>query len=307
MKKLRNGRRGFTLLEMVIVIAIIVILSSAAVFGVATTLNRANAGQAELKAHNGNNFEAAARNKVKSYGANSVDWTSIPKYTPQNEALKEQKRLVVEDEYKDSEVTEIKYDVEGYHVVVDYNPELHHGLKDKETFEAWREEKNSYLAMGYLLSEIEAGTSYKDGTYTMNPVWEPKNHNDMTYEEYQEWLKNKDKPSGGATVEKHNAVSGSTVTPDSGENGILKYHDNPDGSVTLDCNCNNGNNNGSFMLRKNKDDTYSVYMYDNNYCVVGACGYEAWSDYGAKKNQWVVIPSTALQDLCTYYGITLNK
>ena len=41
MKKMRNSKRGFTLTEIIIVVAIIVIVSSAAFVGVAVVLQKA--------------------------------------------------------------------------------------------------------------------------------------------------------------------------------------------------------------------------------------------------------------------------
>ena len=305
MKKLRNGRRGFTLLEMVIVIAIIVILSSAAVFGVATTLNRAQAGQAELKAHNGNNFEAAARNKVRSYGANSVDWSTIPKYTPENEALKQQKKLVEDEEWNEDELS-LEYDTEGFHVIKEYNPDLHYGMASEDIFEAWKADKKSYLEMGYLLSEIEKGTTFADGSYVMKPVWEPSNHDGMTYEEYQEWLKNKDKK----TTDDSNSAPAQTVghvTAPVGSGGnkkpeVTKITGSGDTQTiwVTDSNGDNGNGSIAFELTKKGDNTYSCKITGGQYIFVGNLSGAGWNsnpfDLTDKDKEW----------LKTNYKITLD-
>ena len=315
MKKMRNGRRGFTLLEMVIVIAIIVILSSAAVFGVATTLNRAHAGQAELKAHNGNNFEAAARNKVRSYGANSVDWSTIPKYTPENEALKQQKKLVEEDEWDESEVSEIEYDVEGFHVVKEYNPDLHHGLKDEATFVAWREEKNSYLEKGYLMSEIEQGTTYADGSYVMKPVWDPKNHDNMTYDEYQKWLKEKTKPTttttttggsgGGSTGGAPKTVGNVSYAP-AGSNGKAKVNEvtNTGDKQTIKMTSLDGENASQIWLivEKRGNDYYATCDGEHGAYIFVQGGLQG-ANYN---NQEFKLTDAGKKWLENNYGITLS-
>lgn len=52
MKKVGKSRKGFTLVEMVLVIAIIVILASVLILGVGAYLNKAKAASSSLTAHN---------------------------------------------------------------------------------------------------------------------------------------------------------------------------------------------------------------------------------------------------------------
>ena len=52
MKKLNKSRKGFTLLEMVLVIAIIVILASVLVIGLGTYLDKAKAAASSVTNHN---------------------------------------------------------------------------------------------------------------------------------------------------------------------------------------------------------------------------------------------------------------
>jgi hypothetical protein len=47
-------------------------------------------------------------------------------------------------------------------------------------------------------------------------------------------------------------------------------------------------------------------MLDDSWCVCGACGWEEWNGYGGKTKQWIDIPSADVQELCNYYGITVN-
>ena len=53
MKKIRKSKVGFTLIEMVLVIAIIVILAAVLVMNVGTYINRAKNAASSLESHNG--------------------------------------------------------------------------------------------------------------------------------------------------------------------------------------------------------------------------------------------------------------
>ena len=52
MKKIQKSKRGFTLVEMVLVIAIIVILAAVLIIGVTKYLQAANAAKASIEQHN---------------------------------------------------------------------------------------------------------------------------------------------------------------------------------------------------------------------------------------------------------------
>ena len=60
MKKIQKSKKGFTLVEMVLVIAIIVILAAVLLFGVAKYLKAANAASRSISLHN------SATNKAES-------------------------------------------------------------------------------------------------------------------------------------------------------------------------------------------------------------------------------------------------
>ena len=66
MRKTAKFKGGFTLTEIILVVAIILILSSAAFVGVAVTLNRAQTMKKNLSDTNGNNFESSAWYRVKT-------------------------------------------------------------------------------------------------------------------------------------------------------------------------------------------------------------------------------------------------
>ncbi len=57
MKKIQKSKKGFTLVEMVLVIAIIVILAAVLVLGVGTYLNKAKAAASSIKQHNSSTSE----------------------------------------------------------------------------------------------------------------------------------------------------------------------------------------------------------------------------------------------------------
>jgi len=54
MKKIQKSKKGFTLVEMVLVIAIIVILAAVLLFGVSQYLNAANKAKKSIYEHNSN-------------------------------------------------------------------------------------------------------------------------------------------------------------------------------------------------------------------------------------------------------------
>ena len=60
MKKVGKTRKGFTLVEMVLVIAIIVILAAVLVFGIGTYLKKARAAASSVTQHNSSVEEANA-------------------------------------------------------------------------------------------------------------------------------------------------------------------------------------------------------------------------------------------------------
>lgn len=84
MTKIRKSRRGFTLLEIVIVVAIIVIIAGAAFLGITVTLTRANDARNQLIENNGDNFEVDARNEIEHLKADP-NFTPIQEYTPEGE------------------------------------------------------------------------------------------------------------------------------------------------------------------------------------------------------------------------------
>ncbi len=191
MKKMRNGRRGFTLLEIVIVVAIIVILSTGAFLGVAATVNRASDAQEQLAINNGENFEAYARNQVDSYGKDMVYWDPIPNYTPENQAKKMKEQMMAEG-WTDGEIT-FEYHEDGWHIVAEWDPTLpeHRGFQTPEDYKLWLSNYNNYIALGYTKEEIEKGC--KDGSTDIKPVYDPSLHDGKSEEQYL-----KDKQGGGS-------------------------------------------------------------------------------------------------------------
>ena len=90
MKKMSNSKRGFTLTEILIVTAIVVLVSAAAFAGVAITLSRARETQKNLKENNGDNFEVAARSEVDAINENAADFAEIPSYKPKDSEATEE-------------------------------------------------------------------------------------------------------------------------------------------------------------------------------------------------------------------------
>lgn len=100
MKKMtRRNKKGFTLAEIMLVIAIIVIVSAAAVIGVAVTLNSAKSTTSDLEKHN-EEFENDAWAKVKSITQGAAEMIGIQKHVPdkQDETEPSESETEPEDE-----------------------------------------------------------------------------------------------------------------------------------------------------------------------------------------------------------------
>lgn len=90
MKKIRNSKRGFTLTEIIVVVAIIVIVSAAAFVGIAITINNAKANSARVNATHGQDsdgkelFEAEAWDTVDSLAKGAAKFFDVATYDPDN-------------------------------------------------------------------------------------------------------------------------------------------------------------------------------------------------------------------------------
>ena len=82
----RTNKKGFTLSEMLIVIAIIVILSGATMIGVVSAVNKAKQNAAKLEENNGDNFESEAMRDVftakGTLGSDVPNQTNVDTPTP---------------------------------------------------------------------------------------------------------------------------------------------------------------------------------------------------------------------------------
>ena len=86
--KMRKNKMGFSLAEMVIVIAIIVILAGASAVGVVAWVRKANETKDKVELNNGDNFEAAALSEVAAAVPSAPSYV-IPKETAQTPANEE--------------------------------------------------------------------------------------------------------------------------------------------------------------------------------------------------------------------------
>jgi len=67
MKKISKNKKGFTLVEMVIVIAIILILASVIIFSVSRFMNAARSAEKSVAAHNAEIEEVIAADDIKEF------------------------------------------------------------------------------------------------------------------------------------------------------------------------------------------------------------------------------------------------
>ena len=88
MKKMRMSKRGFTLTEIIVVVAIIVIVASAAFVGVAVTLEKANKRSEDINKTHGRDptgkdlFEADAWVEIDKWTKDAAKFFDINYYTP---------------------------------------------------------------------------------------------------------------------------------------------------------------------------------------------------------------------------------
>ena len=88
MKKMRNSKRGFTLTELILVVAILVIVSSAAFVGVAVVLENAKKKDEKLKATHGRDesgkelFEAEAWAEIDALTKDAANFFDVTLYKP---------------------------------------------------------------------------------------------------------------------------------------------------------------------------------------------------------------------------------
>ena len=88
MKKMRNSKRGFTLTEIIIVFAIMVIVASAAFVGVAVILNKAKASREKLDSTHGTDadgkelFEAEAWEEIDELTKDAANFFDVSLYKP---------------------------------------------------------------------------------------------------------------------------------------------------------------------------------------------------------------------------------
>ena len=88
MKKMRNSKRGFTLTEIIIVVAIIVIVSSAAFVGVAVVLQKARDNSDEVNRRHGTDadgkdlFEAEAWGEIDELTKDAANFFDVALYKP---------------------------------------------------------------------------------------------------------------------------------------------------------------------------------------------------------------------------------
>ena len=88
MKKMRNSKRGFTLTEIIIVVAIMVIVASAAFVGVAVVLENARRNEAEVNRRHGRDesgkelFEAEAWVEIDELTKDAANFFDVSLYKP---------------------------------------------------------------------------------------------------------------------------------------------------------------------------------------------------------------------------------
>ncbi|MCR4670759.1 MAG: prepilin-type N-terminal cleavage/methylation domain-containing protein [Saccharofermentans sp.] len=131
----KNSKKGFTLTEMIIVIAIIVVLAGSALTGIIISINDYNAYKKSLEENGGVNFEADAREAIENLvhadnaKPRTIEFGEAGNGASPEEIDKKNKEKIAQlkaQGYTDAEIT-IYTDENGYITTVTWrwNPDLH--------------------------------------------------------------------------------------------------------------------------------------------------------------------------------------
>ena len=176
MKRFIKSKNGFTLIEIVIVVSIIVILSSATFVGINQVLDRANRNAQDLEEHHGAHFEEEAWATVKnlSVDVDSFKETSETSLTDPTESEETSSEVTsgssVTPNEKDEEFLNRKQDLldMGYkesEITIKYGPDGHiQSLSWKSSRRGFAGSGSGFESEGYMLDITDDPTVWANAT-----------------------------------------------------------------------------------------------------------------------------------------------
>jgi prepilin-type N-terminal cleavage/methylation domain-containing protein len=160
MRKMNKRKTGFTLIEIIIVVSIIVVLSTAAFVGASQVIDRANKNADDLEAHNGKNFESNAWNTVKNLSVDVDEFSATSASSIETDETDETDESDESEETTSAEkVTKALKDIDEIMSLV--------GSDLTEEEEAFLKRRQDLLDYGYLESEITVYVTIENGEATI--------------------------------------------------------------------------------------------------------------------------------------------
>lgn len=329
MKKFIRNKKGFTLVEIVIVIGIVIILSVAGIAGVSESLDRANQNADYLSENNGYHFEESAWEQVRDLSVNPEDFNDEEESAASAGAGGSGGESDSdEDDDEEGGGSSAGGSSAGGSSAGGSGESASGGSGSGGSGsggsgsgeESTTPNLNTHAAQSNKLKEFleHYGIDYEsnNGQYYWNA---PEGGYDgktfaVAWNEWKHGSSGGGSGSGGSGGESGGPVSftsdvasGTTVVQNSGTAGVLECKSNSDGSTTIKLQ-NNSNNVGSCKIKKGADGKYSIYIDSTNcYVVFAGTGYEAWNGYGGQKDVWINgLQKSNLSGLANMYNFTLK-
>ena len=337
MKKLRMNKKGFTLVEIVLVIAIIVIVASAAIFGVVHILNNANKGHDVTALHAGCWYikHTGTNPNPERYATMTKNGTTywvevVPKGTPDAEYYSDWDEMY-EQVDNICVVTPVP-DTPGYvpgggagdpgggGTPVDLpggggTPGGGGGASNPTSMPGMLEDFFDYYGIPHNGTDVEDGFDINDpslfGGRTYTEAWEDwvseHSNKPTTSPEPTTPPEPTKAPDPTATP-----IPSPTEAPSSGAvtvpstvtsgTGVKKYTNNSDGTTTVTLMLNT-HNTGDVKIRKEADGNYSIYCVgQDGHTVVGNVISYTQDNQWCKENTWIKLTPSDWNKLSSTYG-----
>ena len=250
MRKMNKRKTGFTLIEIIIVVSIIVILSTAAFAGAAQVIDRANKNADDLEAHNGKNFESNAWNTVKNLSVDVDEFSATSMSSIETDETDETDETT--ETSAGEKVTKALKDIDEIMSLV--------GSDLTEEEEAFLKRRQDLLDYGYLESEITVYVTIENGEATITG---------LSYGSTRKGFANGGSGgSGGSGDAKPTLPDWASVKNDTlvtTEKGVSAY--DSQGNTLVVTIQNDPNNTAEITIVKNGD-TYTLTFTDGNKWIV---------------------------------------
>ena len=289
MKKMRINRRGFSLVEMILVVAIIVILSGAAFVGVAVTIDRAKT-TGDAAAEHGKNFEEDAWIQVNSIAIGAADFFDIHEHTPiivdqNDDSDSSEDDTSEEDGTSEDDADDTVLDTSGKNHVVIYNENLKafldaYGISyigDADYGQlAWSDGPNSYGGKTFTQAYNEWRKSNGKTIYTGGQQQDNNNNNNNNND-------NNIQPSNEPVTVGNITMPNGYNTDMSNGVGVTKVVDKGNGAYSIDI--HTSTNTATITVVPNGNG-YTFTISGNQWMLQGMPGYgnNGYNDFAQTRN-----------------------